>query len=322
MTQTVQDDWGLALGAWRPEVHAALLSLVNQHGINSPGYNPERPPLAALDCDETMLVHDLGEAMLRFVVTWRRIHADRGFWQQIPDRLGREAIQAAYNAVAGRSDAEVRDTAAFRRYRAGLIGVYEALRANEGTEAAYTFSARILRGLHEKTVAELVDEVLDHELDRPLGQEDIPDGPPFRGLVVPTGIRVYQEMLNLLDVLDRYGFETWLISASPGPIVRGLAARIDFPAERVLGVEAQTQSGIYTDRLTDPIPVGEGKLELFLDTVGRSPVLVMGDSMSDFDLMENCEGVSIAIDRGDEALLERAEELGWHIQSRLSIANA
>lgn len=322
MTQTVLDDQGLALGAWRPQVHAALLDVVNKYGVNSPNYDPERPPLAALDCDETLLVHDLGEAMLRFMVTWRRIHADRAFWQQIPDRLGREAIQAAYNAVAGRSDAEVRDTAAYRRYRAGLIGVYEALRANDGLEAARIFNARILRGLHEKTIAELVDEVLDYELDRQLGQEDIPDGPPFRGLVVPTGIRVYQEMLNLLDVLDRYGFETWLVSSSPAPIVRGLATRIDFPIENVLGIDAQTQSGIYTDRLTDPIPVGEGKLELFLDTVGRSPVLVIGDSISDFELMENSDGLAVVIDRGDEELLERAAELGWPVQSALSVANA
>ena len=96
-------DGGLVLGAWRPEVHQALLDLINAHGINSPGYDPERPPLATIDCDETLIHNDLGEAMMRFMITRRRLKTDRGFWYTIPDNLGRDAIQAAYKAVAGRA---------------------------------------------------------------------------------------------------------------------------------------------------------------------------------------------------------------------------
>ena len=70
-----------------------------------------------------------------------------------------------------------------------------------------------------------------------------------------------------------------------------------------------------TDRPVEPWPVGEGKLELFLDTVGRSPVLMIGDSMNDFELLENCEGLSVVIDKGDETLVERANEFGWAVQS-------
>lgn len=319
MTHPEQHEGGLPLGAWKPEVHAALLALINQHGINAAGYDPERPPLAVFDCDETLICNDLGEAMLRFMVTRRRFHADRGFWQLIPERYGRDAIQAAFSAIAGRSDVEVKDTAAYRRFRAGLIGAYEALRANDGLEAAYLFAARLLRGLHERSVAELVEDVLDYELDRPLSHEDIPPGPPFSGLQVPAGIRVYREMLNLLDVLDTYGFQTWIVSSSNAYVVRGLARRIDFPEDRVLGIELQSQSGMLTDRVVEPAPVGEGKLELFLDTTGRSPVLVIGDSMNDFELLENCEGLSVVMDRGDDDLLERARELGWLIQGPLTV---
>ncbi len=315
MTQSEQQHGELQPGAWKPEVHAAILALLDEHGVNSPGYDPEKPPLATLDCDETLICNDIGEAMLRYMVTRRRFHADRGFWQLIPERLGRDAIQAAFSAVAGRNDAEVKDTAAFRRFRAGLINVYETLREQEGNEAAYVFAARTLRGLHEKSVAELVEDVLDYELDRPVGQEEIASGPPFTGLIVPTGIRVYREMLNLVDVLDAHGFQTWIVTSSNAYVVRGLARRIHFPEERVLGIELSVQSGMLTDRVNDPTPIGEGKLELFLDTVGRSPVLAVGDSMNDFDLLENCEGVSIAIDRGDnDELLERAAEYEWHIQ--------
>lgn len=313
-----QHDEGLALGAWNPDVHSALLDLINSHGINSPDYDPERPPLAVFDCDETLICNDIGEALFRFLVTRRHIHADGGFWNLLPDKLGRDAIRAAYNAVAGRADSEVKDTAAYRRYRSGLIGVYEALRGSD-MEAAYRFATRALRGLHERTVADLVEECIDYELNRILSQEDIQGGPPFSGLVVPSGVRVYREMYNLLEILEAYGFQSWVVSSSNAYVVRALAKRIGIPAERVLGMELVTQSGIYTDRLVEPVPISEGKLELFLDTVGRSPMLAVGDSMNDFELLENCEGISIAIDHGDEDFVEKAHEMEWLVQTTLTV---
>ena len=319
MTEPVHEEQVLAEGAWHPNVHAALLDLMDEHGVNSPTHDPEHPPLAVISCDDTLVVNDLSEATLRYVVTRRLIHADRGFWNLLPDRLGREGVRSAYAAVAGRSDAEVSDTAAYRRYRAGLIGVYEALRSTESADAAYTFAARILRGLHERTVADLIEEVLDYEFGRPLSNEEIAPGPPFAGLLVPVGMRVYREMLNLIDVLEMYGFQTWIISSSNQYILRALARRIEFPEERALGATLHTQSGVLTDRLEDPTPIGEGKLELYLDTVGRSPVLAIGDYARDFDILENCEGLSIVVDRGDDEQVESAKEQGWLVQQPMTV---
>jgi len=53
--------------------------------------------------------------------------------------------------------------------------------------------------------------------------------------------------------------------------------------------------------------------------VGRSPILAMGDSMNDFQLLENCDGVSIVMDNGDEELVAAAHENGWMVQSQLSV---
>ncbi len=319
MTTADHTEGGLALGAWLPEIHAALLDLINTHGNCSPNYNPAKPPIAAIDCDETLICNDIGEAMLRFMVTRRRFHADRGFWQLIPERMGREAIMAAYNAVAGRAEAEVKDTAAYRRYRAGILSVYETLRANEGLEAAYVFACRLLRGQHERTLADLVEEVLDYELERPLNQEEIVGGPPFQGQIVPTGIRVYREMRDLLSLLQEYGFHTYIVTSSNAYVVRALARRIGFPPDRVLGMELGLNGMVYNDRVNEPITIGEGKLEALLDTAGRSPVLAIGDSMNDFEMLENCEGLTIVMDRGDEELVERAQQMGWPVQTTLSV---
>lgn len=309
----------LSEGAWQPEVYAALIKLINEKGIDSPDYDEAQKPIVFIDCDDTLVCNDLGEAMMRYMITRRKLRTDRGFWHVVPENLNRDALNAAHKAVAGRADIDVGGTAAFRRYRAGMISAYETLRETEGVEAAFLFAARMLRGQHERTVAELVEEVLDYELDRQLSTDEVPPGPPFHGCVVPTGIRVYQEMWQLLRVLEVYGFETWIISHSNQYIMRALARRLEFPEERVLGIEFQIQSGVLTDRPVEPVPYGEDKLELFLDTVGRSPVLAIGDSMEDFEMLENCEGLCIVIDRGDEELLAKARENGWMIQTPLSV---
>ena len=36
--------------------------------------------------------------------------------------------------------------------------------------------------------------------------------------------------------------------------------------------------------------------------------------MNDFELLENCEGLSIVIDRGEEAIVEKAQEHNWLVQ--------
>ena len=310
----------LTPGGWTPAVYDALIGLINTHGINSEGYDPERPPLVALDCDGTLILNDVGEAFMRFLVNRRCISGDRRFWQAlVPENLGRDALAAAHKAVAGRSDSEVYETAAYRRYRAGLFGAYESLKQNAGLEAAYLFAAKLIRGLHERTVTELADEVVQYELSRPLSVEDVPFGPPFRGLTLNTGIAVFPEMLELIDVLHLYGFSVWIVSSSVSPALKALAKQIDFPEDRILGVELETMGGRYTENIKDPAPIGEGKRELFLDTVGRSPILVIGDSMNDFEILENCEGLSIAVDNGDTELLARADENGWLVQPQFQV---
>ena len=93
----------LSPGGWTPEAYDALIELINKHGINSEGYDPERPPLVALDCDGTLILNDVGEALMRFLVNRRQINGDRRFWQSlVPENLGRDALAAAYKAVAGR----------------------------------------------------------------------------------------------------------------------------------------------------------------------------------------------------------------------------
>ncbi len=318
MTEQTTKNSLLKGGIWLPELHQALSKLIAEHGIDAEHYDPERPPLAVID-SQALVRNNLGEAMMRFLIIRRRLKTDRGFWNILPERLGRDALNAAHKAIAGRSDTDISETAAFRRYQAGMLGAYESIQNSQEPSEAALFAAQVLRGLHERSVAELAEMVLDQELQRPLGHEEIPAGPPFSGLIIPTGIRVYEEMLNLIQVLSDQGFSIWLIGSANLYILKALARRIAFPEEHVLGLELQTQGGNVTDRLKELVPVGEDKLDLFLDTLGRSPTLMIGSSMEDCELLKNCEGLSVVIGKDDEKLQKRVEEFSWMVQPGLSV---
>ena len=48
------------------------------------------------------MLNDVGEALMRFLINRRAISGDRRFWQSLmPEQLGRDALAAAFRAVAG-----------------------------------------------------------------------------------------------------------------------------------------------------------------------------------------------------------------------------
>ena len=91
------EDGTLALGAWDPKVHEAIINLINSHGINSPNYDPERPPLAALDCDGTLICNDIGEAMLRFLDAQLLVEALEGSLEEVTVRLESGSTTMAFD---------------------------------------------------------------------------------------------------------------------------------------------------------------------------------------------------------------------------------
>ncbi|MEE2645528.1 MAG: haloacid dehalogenase-like hydrolase [Myxococcota bacterium] len=304
----------LSPGRWLPEVRTAILKLIEEHGVGSEGYDPEAPPLAVFDCDQTLIRHDVGEAVMRHMITHRRLRPSRGFWRQLPEDYSREPISAAFTAMIGRSDSDVWETAAFRRYRAGMFQVYAYLSEND-VEAAYTFAASCLRGYSEADAAQIVDDIVTQELSAPIGYEEVVPGAPFPGMTVPTGLRIYQEMIELVDVVKRAGFSPWIVSGSLTQSVQSIAKYLGIAQSNVLGLSLRQNNGVLVEQAIEPITVGEGKLEAFLDAIGRSPVLAIGDSIHDAMLLENCEGLSIVMDRGDQKLRGLADEHKWLCQT-------
>jgi HAD superfamily phosphoserine phosphatase-like hydrolase len=113
-------------GRWSDAVRAGLEAMIGAHGAGAAGYDPNRPPVAAFDWDNTCITGDIGEACLR------RIDAEArpGVWREY-ERLCREQG----DAIGYRFCAEVvggRHEHALRAWTGAVIA--DCLRSGEIVE--------------------------------------------------------------------------------------------------------------------------------------------------------------------------------------------
>lgn len=105
---------------------------------------------------------------------------------------------------------------------------------------------------------------------------------------------VYQPMLELLDYLESRGFTTYIVSGGGVGFMRAWASEVyGVPPERIIGSSARTK---YEPRPDGPALVkqpeiwsvddGPGKPSNIDLHIGRRPILAVGNSDGDFEMLE------------------------------------
>lgn len=303
-------------GRWLPENRARLKRVIREYGRGGPKWDPERPPVAALDWDNTMIRHDIGEALLYYAVSEMRFKFELGdrFWETIHEELGRDAIRQAYEAIAHLPLSEAKRTPEYRRYRKLFLRAYELSQTHEDLGIDYGWLVQLMIGYTPKELERLADEVIDFETGRPLGEElikesdDDPDP-----IVIDTGIRLYAEMVDLVARLQAAGWDVRVVSASNEWTVARFAARAGIPRENVHGVLAKVRRGRITTEVTQKT-WDKGKADVILKKTGRRPKLAAGDNPIDIHLLRSSEGEQLVIDLGREPLRSIALREGWMLQ--------
>jgi len=95
--------------------------------------------------------------------------------------------------------------------------------------------------------------------------------------------KMYPEMKALIANLENFGFEVWILSASPELLYqRFCAEQLGLPEDRILGVKSRVgEGGVVTDELVYPLFVG-------------------GNSRGDLEMMETSVGLKIMINPDDK----------------------
>lgn len=114
--------------------------------------------------------------------------------------------------------------------------------------------------------------------------------------------KMYPEMKALIRNLEDYGFEVWILSASPELLYqRFCAEQLGLPEDRILGVKSRVgEGGVVTDELVYPVSQDEGKADVVRTFIKADPLFVGGNSRGDLEMMNTSVGLKIMINPDDK----------------------
>ena len=114
--------------------------------------------------------------------------------------------------------------------------------------------------------------------------------------------KFYPQMKALLANLRNYGFETWVISASPELLYqRFCVEELGFQEDRVIGVKSLvTMSGVVTDQIVFPSPQDEDKAEVIRTFIKTRPLFAAGNSRGDMEMKNTSVGLKLILNPDDK----------------------
>ena len=135
--------------------------------------------------------------------------------------------------------------------------------------------------------------------------------------------KFYPEILKLIKNLENYGFEVWIITASPEVLYEKFVSNVTgVPATRIIGVKSVIKYGVITDQIIHPIPQDAGK-EYTIDTfIKTKPLFAAGNSRGDFEMIETSTMLKMIVNPNDSrkekvfdgmTLKEYAQKNNWLI---------
>ncbi len=108
--------------------------------------------------------------------------------------------------------------------------------------------------------------------------------------------KFYQEMKEFLGNLKEYGFEVWVLTASPEILYQEFVHQnLGIPKNRILGVKSVISDGVITNELVQPVPQEEGKAKAIETFIKATPLIVGGNSRGDLEMMDTSIGIKIIV---------------------------
>ncbi|GLX38745.1 haloacid dehalogenase-like hydrolase [Streptomyces lavendulae] len=329
----------LAAG-WYGDNQARLQQLIDQYGSCNP-YRPSREkPVAVFDWDNTVVKNDVGDATMFWLLRNGKIRQPAGGdWTTTSRYLTPAAAQALATACgplarpgaplptgtpAGAPCADelnaVYGTAATRTGAAAFAGW-----DHRTIEPAYAWLPQLTQGWTASEVRGFAAAARTENLAAPVGTKQ------QVGTTTATGwVRYYDQQRDLIKGLQKAGFDVWISSASPQPVVEVWAQGVGVKADHVIGIRNTTRNGRLTAHLQGCGSVKDGadtmityidgkrcwiNKEVFgvrgpaaekVQPASRRQVFAAGDSDTDISFLRDATALRLVVNRNKNELMCRA----------------
>lgn len=291
---------------WTSQVATGLNELI---ATSAPSWSQPARPIAVFDFDNT-IIH--GDISFSFLVLQAE-NLEYGFEPGSSLSPFPPELDAIY--VQLRQDPENADLR--RDFLHGVLGEYEHAWADGRAVEACGYLARLLTGLPVEQARDLGRRALKRALNEPTCIRQYPSSrAEIPALHQQSGIRYRTSVVDLIKQLKSEGFDIWVASASPQPMVEAAAATVGIAADHVLAVRTKIVDGRLTGEVVEPVTYRQGKVSAIMAAIGRHPDLAVGDAWTDFEMMKTAK-VGILIDKGDRELAESAKKAGILVQPML-----
>lgn len=248
----------LESGRWAPANYCRLLNFIHSNGLKSAAYDPDKPPYAVFDWDQTCIFNDTEEELFRFQIKNLLFKMTPGeFSEVIRKNVPPENFSCSYKNLNGDSlnietvaadlDAaytwlykhyrgfgsggemsleEVRKSEYFIDFRAKLAWLYDAISGTFSSEVSYPWLLYFFSGMTPEEVKLIAEKSNDAAMADDIGVCEFTSSKTLvtgAGQISKggyrTGLRIIPEMCNLMDALRSNGIHVYVCSASLDNVV-------------------------------------------------------------------------------------------------------
>jgi phosphoserine phosphatase len=178
-------------------------------------------------------------------------------------------------------------------------------------EALYRYADEVLKERKDKEAKEKL-KILDRMVKdgNNVGKPYVEDRVHFLAGLTPEQIemigyecyeesyrnKTYPEMKQLVANLKEYGFEVYILTASPEFLYQKFVAEeYGIPVTNVLGAKCVVKNGVTTGEIIPPIPQDDGKAHTIETFIKAKPLIVGGNSRGDMDMLNESAGLKIVV---------------------------
>jgi phosphoserine phosphatase len=185
-------------------------------------------------------------------------------------------------------------------------------------EALYQYASEVLKKRNDKESKEKL-AILDRMIKNGdnVGKIYVEDRIHFLAGLTPEEIetigyncyrksykgKFYPEMKEFIANLKEYGFEVWILTASPEFLYQKFVSdELGIPNTHVVGAKSVVADGKTTGEIILPIPQDDGKAHTIETFIKARPLIVGGNSRGDMDMINESFGLKIIVNPDDETV--------------------
>jgi hypothetical protein len=236
--------------AWAGTNRADLDAWLAAKGCKSAGYNKAKKPVALFDWDNTVSKNDFGDAITFYMIKEGLVlQPPSQDWKQTSAYMtdaGAAALTAACgtDVLAGQPLPTNTDTDCANEMLSMYIdnvttGGQTAFSGHDyrRMEPTYAWTAQLMAGYTDAEVAQFATAAIAPQLIAAQGTTQV-----IGTRTVNGWLRIYDQSKDLIDVAKSHGYDVWVITASPQPVIAAFAPSVGIAADHVIGIRSWLDS--------------------------------------------------------------------------------